>query len=169
MALPTSIPDEISEFLHRNADRIRHLPQIINLAFSGERKPEAWHVRLINKQVSRGFNKAAPVTIMLPLKSWRMLMKKNELELWQKALADGQIHIHGDPAATHLILKLFGANGNLDTETSEEESAVLQDAEQASASNKNGKAKPSQRKKAPKKKSSTVKKKKSTATSAEAK
>jgi hypothetical protein len=164
VALPTSIPDEISEFLHRNADRIRHLPQIINIAFSGERKPAAWHVRLINKQVSRGFNKAAPVTIMLPLKSWRFLMKKNKIELWQKALADGQIHIHGDPTATQSVLKLFQANGNLNTETPEEESDVLQDAEQTNTNSTNGKAKSGQQAKARRKKSSSVKQKKTTAT-----
>lgn len=111
MAQPSSIPDEISEFLARNSDRLQELPPIINLAFSGERKPEAWHVRISNSQVVRGFNKAAPVTIMLPLKSWRQLMKKNDRSLWQKAYDDGQIHVHGDEQAVASVTKMFSANG----------------------------------------------------------
>lgn len=111
MAQPTSIPEEITEFLERNADKIDALPQVINLAFSGERKPEAWHVRTNNKQVSRGFNKAASVTLMLPLKSWRMLLKKNDNALWKKAIDDGQIHMHGDESAIAAIMKLFQPNG----------------------------------------------------------
>jgi hypothetical protein len=116
VAHPPSIPDEISVFLNRNAEILDDLPQIINIAFSGERKPEAWNVRLRNKQVSRGFNKSAPVTIMLALKAWRKLMKKNDDKLWQKAVADGHIQVHGDPESTNSILQLFGTNGNTHNE-----------------------------------------------------
>lgn len=111
MAQAPSIPDEISEFLSRNSDRLQDLPAVINLAFSGERKPEAWHVRISNRQVSRGFNKAASVTIMLPLKAWRKLLKKNDSSLWQKAVDDGQIHLHGDPTSVSSVIKIFHANG----------------------------------------------------------
>lgn len=76
MAPPPSIPDEIAGFLTKNQEDLHLLPAVINIAFSGERKPEAWHVKLVNRQVSRGFNKSAPITIMLPLKIWRHLLKK---------------------------------------------------------------------------------------------
>jgi len=146
VARPSSIPDEISEFLHRNAERINHLPQIINIAFSGERKPEAWHVRITNRQVSRGFNKAAPVTIMLPLKSWRTLMKKNDQKLWQNALAEGQIHVHGDPQATDPVLQLFSANGDMNN-AEQITSEAQQDSLPETKSGANGKDKPGRAKK----------------------
>lgn len=146
MARPASIPDEISEFLHRNAERINRLPQIINIAFSGERKPEAWHVRISNRQVSRGFNKSAPVTIMLSLKSWRKLMKKNDQKLWQNALTDGQIHVHGDAHATNSILQLFNANGDMNN-VAQKTSEAPQDSLPESESSSSGKAKPGRAKK----------------------
>lgn len=110
MAQAGSIPEEISEFLMLNSDRLQKLPPVINLAFSGERKPEAWHVRIGNRQVVRGFNKSAPVTMMLPLKTWRKLIKKNDDKLWQEALENGQIHIHGDAQAIAAISSIFYAS-----------------------------------------------------------
>lgn len=86
------------------------MPAVINIAFSGERKPEAWHVKLVNRQVSRGFNKSAPITIMLPLKIWRHLLKKNNRQLWLDAIQESQIHIHGDDAGKQAVMRFFGAN-----------------------------------------------------------
>ncbi|RMD97803.1 MAG: hypothetical protein D6814_08775 [Calditrichaeota bacterium] len=123
MAQANSLADEITEFLNSNIQDLEDLPQIINLAFSGERKPEAWHVRIINKQVVRGFNKSAPVTVMLPLKSWRKLMKKNDKKLWREALETGQIHIHGDGEAVAAVEKIFHANGKSNSKIQEEAKA----------------------------------------------
>ncbi|MDQ7054660.1 MAG: hypothetical protein Q9P14_17895 [candidate division KSB1 bacterium] len=117
----SAIPDEIVEFLHRNAEHLSDLPQVINLAFSGGRKPEAWHVRILNKQVIRGFNKAAPVTVMLSLDDWRKLMKKNDRQLWEEAYKKGQIQIHGDAEATAAVARMFHANGKHNGELKEEE------------------------------------------------
>ena len=111
MAPPPSIPDEISEFLNQHNENLKHLPQVVNIAFSGERKPEAWHVKLINRQVSRGFNKSAPITIMLTLKTWRKLLKKNDNALWLTALQEGQIHIHGDEQGKKAVEHFFSPNG----------------------------------------------------------
>ena len=41
MAPPPSIPDEIAGFLTKNQEDLHLLPAVINIAFSGERKPEA--------------------------------------------------------------------------------------------------------------------------------
>ncbi|HHL73178.1 MAG TPA: hypothetical protein ENJ29_11785 [Bacteroidetes bacterium] len=111
MAQMNSIPEEISQFLTQHSGHLDTIPQIINLAFSGERKPEAWHVRIPGKQIVRGFNKAAPVTVMLPHKTWKKLLKKDDNAMWRKALADGQIHIHGDKTATAAFAALFDKNG----------------------------------------------------------
>lgn len=111
MAQVSSIADEIAEFMNHYIQNAEDLPQVINLAFSGERKPEAWHVRTTNRQVGRGFNKSASVTVMLPLKSWRKLIKKKDAQLWRKALEEGQIHMHGDEQAIQLISNLFQPNG----------------------------------------------------------
>lgn len=120
----TSISDEIVEFLERNSDKLEELPPIINIAFSAERRAEAWHVRLHNKQVMQGFNKSAMVTVMLPLKAWRTLVKKKDQKLWQKALDDGQIHIHGEEAAVAALTRLFEQNGkhngNIEADSPEE-------------------------------------------------
>ncbi len=116
----TSISDEIALFLERNIDKLSGLPPVINIALSGERKPEAWHIRVPNRQVIRGFNKSAPVTIMLPLESWQKLMKKNDQVLWQEALEKGQIHIHGEEEAVAAVAKIFHANGKQDGELVEE-------------------------------------------------
>ena len=110
MAPPPSIPDEIAGFLTKNQEDLHLLPAVINIAFSGERKPEAWHVKLVNRQVSRGFNKSAPITIMLPLKIWRHLLKKNNRQLWLDAIQESQIHIHGDDAGKQAVMRFFGAN-----------------------------------------------------------
>ncbi|RMF63947.1 MAG: hypothetical protein D6743_09975 [Calditrichaeota bacterium] len=118
----SSIPDEISEFLNRNAERLTELPQVINLAFSGGRKPEAWHIRVPNKQVVRGFNKAAPVTVMLSLDDWRRLIKKNDQKLWEEAYNQGQIQIHGDQQAVPLVARMFYANGKSNGHPAEEHS-----------------------------------------------
>ncbi len=117
----SAIPDEIIEFLSRNAEHLSELPQVINLAFSGGRKPEAWHVRLLNKQVIRGFNKSAPVTVMLSLDDWRKLMKKNDRQLWAEALKKGLIQIHGDAEATAAVAKMFHANGKHNGELQQEQ------------------------------------------------
>lgn len=111
MAQPSSIPEEIAELFRWNAGDVLDLPPVINLAFSGERKPEAWHIRTSNRQVSRGFNKGAPVTIMLPLKVFRRLMKKKDPDSWREAIDKGQIHLHGAPEAADMVLRLFGING----------------------------------------------------------
>ena len=125
MAQTNSIPDEIVEFLERHSDKLEDLPPVINIAFSAERRAEAWHVRLHNKQVMQGFNKSALVTVMLPLKSWRTLVKKKDQKLWQKALDDGQIHIHGEENAVAAISRLFQQNGKhngkLEVDSPEEE------------------------------------------------
>ncbi|MCB9509395.1 MAG: hypothetical protein H6695_04405 [Deferribacteres bacterium] len=110
VAPPPSIPDEIAGFLTKNQEDLHLLPAVINIAFSGERKPEAWHVKLVNRQVSRGFNKSAPITIMLPLKIWRHLLKKNNRQLWLDAIQESQIHIHGDDAGKQAVMRFFGAN-----------------------------------------------------------
>ncbi len=111
MAQVSTIPDEIALFMANNPLNSDDLPDVINLAFSGERKPEAWHVRPATKQVIRGFNKMAPVTVMLPLETWRRLLKKNDLCLWNEALKDGYIHIHGDKNASNAVSRIFSRNG----------------------------------------------------------
>lgn len=111
MAHVSTIPDEIAQFLSTTPLNTDELPDVINLAFSGERKPEAWHIRVATKQVIRGFNKIAPVTVMLPLTTWRKLLKKKDKKLWHKAVKDGYIHIHGDKHASLAIAKVFGSNG----------------------------------------------------------
>ncbi len=110
MAHVSTIPDEIAQFLATTPLNTEELPDVINLAFSGERKPEAWHVRVATKQVIRGFNKIAPVTVMLPLTTWRKLLKKKDLKLWNEAVKEGYIHIHGDKQASRAIAKIFSTN-----------------------------------------------------------
>ncbi|KAA3618186.1 MAG: hypothetical protein DWQ05_09110 [Calditrichaeota bacterium] len=111
MAQVSTIPDEIALFLANNSLNTEELPDVINLAFSGERKPEAWHIRVATKQVIRGFNKVAPVTVMLPLVTWRKLLKKKDLGLWNQAVKDGYIHIHGDKTAAVAVGNIFKTNG----------------------------------------------------------
>jgi len=120
-----SLSDEIVEFLHRYAADTTNLPQVINIAFSGERKPEAWHFRTTNKQVGRGFNKAAKVTVMLPLKSWRTLMKKNKIKLWQQALLDGQINMHGNAQSIQAISDLFQDGKNSKQHTAVDPTTIV--------------------------------------------
>lgn len=112
MAQLSTIPDEIAMFMSNNPMNHESLPDVINLAFSGERKPEAWHVRPATKQVIRGFNKLAPVTVMLPLETWRKLLKKNDICLWNQALKDGYIHIHGDKNASEAVSRIFSSTQN---------------------------------------------------------
>ena len=107
MAHVSTIPDEIALFLNQHTLNLEELPAVINLAFSGERKPEAWHVRLATGQVIRGFNKIAPVTVMLPLPTWRSLLKAKKAEKWQQAIKDGYIHIHGDKSAAQAFAHIF--------------------------------------------------------------
>lgn len=158
MAPPPSIPDEIAAFLTQYEEGLRLLPPVVNIAFSGERKPEAWHVKLINRQVSRGFNKSAPVTIMLSVKIWRQLLKKNKRQLWLDALQDGQIHIHGDDSGKQAVQQFFSLNGDAQngkkpakrkTSKSLPKSAASQN---GAASQKSGKAGSDKTKKSKKKK-----------------
>ena len=113
MAHVSTIPDEIAQFLSTTPLNADELPDVINLAFSGERKPEAWHIRVATKQVIRGFNKIAPVTVMLPLTTWRKLLKKKDKKLWNEAVKEGYIHIHGDKHASRAIAKFFSKNGKI--------------------------------------------------------
>ncbi|KAA3654282.1 MAG: hypothetical protein DWQ10_17930 [Calditrichaeota bacterium] len=112
MAQVSTIPDEIASFMTNNPLNHEELPDVINLAFSGERKPEAWHVRPATRQVIRGFNKLAPVTVMLPLETWRKLIKKNDICLWNQAVKEGYIHIHGDKNASEAVSRIFSTPVN---------------------------------------------------------
>ncbi len=106
-----SLADEISEFVQRYAQNGKDLPYYINLAFSIDRRSEAWHARLDNGQAMRGFHRSAPITMMLSLKLWRDLMKKNKIALWDEAVSSGQISIHGDETAIVAMRDLFNVNG----------------------------------------------------------
>ena len=107
MAQVNGISDEIAVFLTQYTFNDEVLPAVVNLAFSGERKPEAWHIRIPTRQVGRGFNKAAAVTVMLPLVTWRKLLKSGKAEQWKKAIETGQIHIHGNQQAAEAFANLF--------------------------------------------------------------